>query len=234
MTRLKKIGLSGVAAATLAFGAIFAGTESASADAITQTATETNASTFTYDFTFNGFNTSLGTLTSITLTLMIDETPVEEIINIDSASHNYSNATASFPITAEIMAPGSTTTMVTLTATAGPFTGTAAPGTTDNPGSADTGSQSTNVAMSDWIFYEGSTVVVTGLLTAQNGSYGGSETDGQGKLFFGGDLSGSSTATLVYNYTPDSVPEPLTLSLFGAGLVGAAGMSRRRKANKTA
>jgi PEP-CTERM motif len=31
-----------------------------------------------------------------------------------------------------------------------------------------------------------------------------------------------------------AVPEPLTLSLFGAGLLGAAGMRRRRKANKAA
>jgi PEP-CTERM motif len=36
------------------------------------------------------------------------------------------------------------------------------------------------------------------------------------------------------NYAFRNVPEPLTLSLFGAGLAGAAAMRRRRKANKPA
>jgi len=38
------------------------------------------------------------------------------------------------------------------------------------------------------------------------------------------------TGTVTYNYTPAAVPEPLTISLFGAGLAGAVTMRRRKKA----
>ena len=39
---------------------------------------------------------------------------------------------------------------------------------------------------------------------------------------------------IAYKVRTESVPEPLTLSLFGAGLAGAAALRRRRKASKAA
>lgn len=39
------------------------------------------------------------------------------------------------------------------------------------------------------------------------------------------------TGSITYNYTPPAgVPEPITLSVFGAGLAGAAALRRRKKA----
>ena len=55
-------------------------------------------------------------------------------------------------------------------------------------------------------------------------------------LFYAEDNGAPSVLQMDLNGTPfTSVPEPLTLSLFGAGIAGAAAaMRRRRKANKTA
>jgi hypothetical protein len=48
-------------------------------------------------------------------------------------------------------------------------------------------------------------------------------------IFWGtADCSNDAIQALL-NFTPVSVPEPVTLSLFSAGVVGAAVMRRRRK-----
>jgi hypothetical protein len=64
-------------------------------------------------------------------------------------------------------------------------------------------------------------------LTLSNESYNGNSSNYTG-------LTPTVTFNLVKagTVTPTSVPEPLTLSLFGAGLAGAAAVRRRRKARQ--
>lgn len=45
----------------------------------------------------------------------------------------------------------------------------------------------------------------------------------------GGAATSSGAVTITYTYTPTNVPEPITLSVFGAGLAGAAALRRRKK-----
>ena len=80
--------------------------------------------------------------------------------------------------------------------------------------------------------YGGSTISVVG-----NNVYG---IEGNGVVQFNGTFTSISWTNPVYenwygftvgiaNVASNEVPEPLTLSLFGAGLIGAASLRRRRK-----
>jgi len=54
--------------------------------------------------------------------------------------------------------------------------------------------------------------------------------DGAGvQTFFGSTGPITSDSAFTLNGTVGAVPEPITLSLFGAGLVGAAAVRRRKK-----
>ena len=80
--------------------------------------------------------------------------------------------------------------------------------------------------------YGGSTISVVG-----NNVYG---IEGNGVVQFNGTFTSISWTNPVYenwygftvgiaNVASNEVPEPLTLSLFGAGLIGAASLRRRRQ-----
>jgi hypothetical protein len=53
---------------------------------------------------------------------------------------------------------------------------------------------------------------------------------GSGQSGFNGNVDAYTINSTTYNFDPAAVPEPLTLSLFAAGVAGAAAMRRRRKA----
>jgi hypothetical protein len=63
-----------------------------------------------------------------------------------------------------------------------------------------------------------------------NGSFNDSNLGGAGGASLGGNISKlSATYSSGVTTDPVAVPEPLTVSLFGAGLAGAVGMRRRKK-----
>jgi PEP-CTERM motif len=86
--------------------------------------------------------------------------------------------------------------------------------------------------------YGGTGLVPNGAADSVTGS------EGNGTLQFLGTFSSITFTNTNYEYwygftigvdaiaPPSNVPEPITLSLFGAGLAGAAAMRRRKKANK--
>ena len=89
----------------------------------------TTAVSFSDPFTLTGFETSLGTLTGITISLTTSVTAEVKVSNLDSFDNTFTSAYASVPV--EVTGPGSTT--VTSTATTTPFNGTAVPGVISTP-----------------------------------------------------------------------------------------------------
>jgi len=192
---------------------------------------------------YNLFNSSLGTLTSVTLELRTTDTVSSEVVNINSVPESVTNASAAFPLT--IYGPPTTvsppfdltTYLATTTITAGPYTGIAAPnGATTvmgtNTGTTDSGIVA--VPMADWLGNwenPGGGVSGTDIVFASGaGNYTGSANSGD---FFGGVATVSGTLTLIYTYQSNGTPEPGALALLVASAsVSLVGIRRRRAVKK--
>ena len=190
----------------------------ARADTI-ETFTHTTATTavpFSDPFLLPGFDTSLGTLDGITITLDANGTAEVDVINTTGTSQSFHNATATIPV--GLTGPGSTSTSVTLSA--GPTSGTAAPGLDAFPGLPASATNTIVVSPADFALYEGLGLIVSVDVTANSGTYGGTAPTG---VFFGGSSSVGAVTSIAYSYLPastPSVPEPASVSLFGGALLG--------------
>jgi hypothetical protein len=190
----------------------------ARADTIETFTHTTTASTvpFTDSFLLPGFDTSLGTLEDITITLDADGTAEVDVINVTAIPQAFTHATATIPVS--LTGPGPTTTSVTLSA--GPTSGTAAPGLNSFPGLPASATNTVDVSPADFGMYEGLGLIVSVDVAAGTGTYGGTSNPG---VFFGGSSTAGAVTTISYDYMPGStthVPEPATVSLFGVALLG--------------
>jgi uncharacterized protein (TIGR03382 family) len=196
------------------------------AQVITQTFTVPTGTVvpFNQNFTFNLFDTTLGTLDQVTLSLSTSITAEVDVFNSLATPQAYTNATASIPVT--VTAPDSVTE--TATGIAGPVSGTANPGfnaVTGLPANANT---SQMIPMGDWGFYEG-IGPQTGNLNASStsGTYSGNANPG---VFFGGSATAGATITITYLYQPaGTIPEPGATTFLAAGVLGSLGMVLRRR-----
>lgn len=199
-----KLLLAAVLAACLLAPSMFAGT-------VTQTCTPsvptTQGISYTLDCTINAFNTSLGTLTGVTLQLTgVGGSVLPEQTNINTVPLNFTGSTATLEMS--YTEDGSSTILVYETATSGACAGVVAAGSTNTScGStpfsnlASAVDPDTNLA-----YYEtGGTVTLAG----SGGLDGvtGSGVNGQpnaGKLFFGGDGTIGGVLTVTYDYDAGS------------------------------
>jgi hypothetical protein len=176
------------------------------------------------NFTFNLFNSQLGSLGFVELQLAATITAEVDVFNNNASPQPYSNATATIPIT--LTAPAGFTE--TATGVAGPESGTAAPGETKIPGIAANANSDNNIPMLDWGSYEGNGLL-TGNINASStpGTYSGTAGN---NVFFGGSATAGATITLTYFYIPTGfVPEPGTTTFLAAGVLGSLGMVLRRR-----
>ena len=206
-------------AATMAVGgsSLFGGTISFSHT------TSTGAVPFTDNFTLQEFDTTLGTLTGITITLSDTATAEVDVFNSTSTAQGFTNATASIPL--NLTGPASVS--VNTTAVAGPIAGTANPGVNAFPGIPGTGSGSTNVASANFGSYEGvGTTFASFSVASSTGNFSGTSVPG---VFFGGSATVGAVTTITYTYTPSTgTPEPSTMALLGSSLLGVGFIARKR------
>lgn len=187
---------------------------------------------FSTSFTTQLFDSTLGTLTGINLSLTSNVLATLNVFNAGASATPFTNGQVILPITVTATTPDATS--VTAAATAFQATGTALAGpgsTTSFSGLGATGSNSVTVAPVNFMNYIG---MGGGLATfnasASNGNYSGT---GPQNLFFGGSATADGSFTITYTYdTPTAVPLPAAAWLLGSGLVslGAAARRRRRSA----
>ncbi|PPQ27066.1 choice-of-anchor E domain-containing protein [Rhodopila globiformis] len=214
---MKRILIAMTALAAVAANPAFAATESFSHTTPIQTVP------FTDNFTLTAFDTSLGTLTGIEITLTTNSTAIVDVLNNTGAAQSFTDATSSVPVTAT----GPAGVIMSQSLVAGPFNGNAAPGTDPFPGNAANATSSVSVAAADFATYEATTsgVSLDFSVATGNGSYHGTAISG---VFFGGSANVGGTTTITYTYTPSTpMPEPMNLMILGAGMAGL-GFVRRR------
>jgi hypothetical protein len=214
---------------TLTVVAALALSAASHAQVIVQTFTvPQQAVSFNQNITFNKFDTSLGVLNSVTLSLNTSVTAEIDVFNLSGKAQTFSNATASVPV--KITGPDGTN--FTVTSVAGPISGSVSSlvGITPFIGNA-TATGNTTVAPANFGNYSGwgggnLTVTFAGL----GGTYSGKAPS---YVFFGGSANAGGTLTLTYNYTKiQPIPEPGAATFLAAGVLGSVGMVIRRRRKK--
>jgi PEP-CTERM motif-containing protein len=170
---------------------------------------------FTNTFTLPAFNTNLGTLQVVDLSVQADTTADVTVYNALPNSQAFTDAKASIATT--VTDPDGNILSVTDLAEAP--NAVAAPGLNNYPGIVGTGTDSVQISPSDfnaWENNQGQTVILD--LSADDGTFSGNAAPG---VFFGGVAVVDVSTTVTYTYAPgqiSAVPEPSTWALLLGGL----------------
>jgi len=164
------------------------------------------------------FNTALGTLTNVAISIMATGSPTLTVTNSSSAPVNFSNAQYQVGLGVGVASQFFLGTVMNV----GPVSGTAQPGLNTFSGGIQTVSNSTNLSSSFFPYYEGTGVMLAALkFTASPFSTGSPSS-----LTFGGTANVSGDVTVTYTYNP--IPEPTTVVALASGLV-CLGLVRLRR-----
>jgi hypothetical protein len=230
MKSLKK--MLGTALIAAFFGIVAA--KSANADMVSYTSASFSGDS-SWDALIPQFDPTLGNLTSATVALSADLTPIVEVENFTGgpAPFDYAFETTytTNPVTNQVVFTPSPATVTDPYGTVQDinFVSLVEPGVALNaglnqyPGTPVPFSLDSSIPGADLTAFEGNGTTSFDYTADGSGNYGGS---GVGNIFFGGDKSYAGTATVTYTYTP--VPEPTTLSILG--VCSLAVLRRRRGA----
>ena len=171
-----------------------------------------------------GFDTSLGTLTGVVITTTVNLTADITVGNFSTSPLDFTNATASVPVT--VNGPLSWSFTTTPVATVSSGTTTANPGETSYPGITSVAGNAGNVPAGDLSSWLG----VSNLISLTVGSGAGTYSGTGGNALFGGNSTFYGDFIVTYEYDPANTPEPTSVLLFGAALVGF-GVARGKQRN---
>ena len=185
------------------------------------------AAPFNYNFNLDLFDSNLGTLTGVKLTLNASSVAQIDIFNGTSTNQNFTNAQSSIPVT--VTGPASTSVNFNLVAILA--SGVVVPNLNSFAGIPGNNSQFTDVNSVNFGAYQaagGGTAVNGIVVSASSGSFSGTANPG---VFFGGSATANGSVVVEYSYDvpPSEVPEPGTYAMLGSGLV-LLGVYRRRRA----
>jgi len=226
MNLKRTLFLTALAIATLIGGS--SGTQAAS---VTYTSsTFTGVTPYTQSLSVTKFDTSLGTLTGISITVSAQAEASIGVINTTQSDLAFTDASSTSDVTVSTTVGSTASTNVS--ASTGLIAGIALANSTTNvsgPQGALVTSGAATIAPADFGNYEGVGVGTVDLqVDAGTGHYSGTGVSG---LFFGGSTTVASYVTITYEYTPAAaaVPEPTSSAMFGIGIVLAVGLGWGRK-----
>jgi len=222
LKNLAKLGLTALAVATISSGAL-AQSQTINFGPFTSTAV--------HSFNYAKFNPSLGTLTEVTETLVLDGTLTARVIDPNGGGDAYSNFQIGSSATGTVVSTALTTTA---NVTSGVYTGVTTT-VINTAGVASVSNTTTTHLFTGLGTFIGPGTAVDGLSVALGSvnTLSGNDLD-SASLGFGGVQSLGGSVTIVYDYTPTShTPEPGSVALLFAGSsVAFAGLRRRRSLKK--
>ena len=177
------------------------------------------------------FDTSLGTLNSVVISIATNESATVQISNFYQPQQDFAFTNAVATVGLLVTGPALYFSLLSTSATQASGTAfqtsvTSFPGLTGSAFSTPVTEPSANFGT-----FEGAglaTMNFTALVTGA--TFGGSSSAPGGALFFGGSASLGVDVTVAYDYTPFSAPEPAGIALIGTA-IAALGIARRRRAS---